>query len=40
MKVIHVPDTIVIGDEIRALTYKVCESLDEVPEIIEELCDR
>jgi HAD superfamily hydrolase (TIGR01509 family) len=40
MKVIHVPDTIVIGDEIRALTYKVCESLDEIPQIIDELCNR
>lgn len=37
MKVIHVPDTIVIDDKIRALTYCVCEELGEVPKVIESI---
>lgn len=37
MFVVHVPDTIIIDDEIRALTDAVCESLEEVIGLIEEL---
>lgn len=36
MRVVHVPDTIIINDEIRALTSKVCEDLGQIPEVIEE----
>ncbi len=36
MRVVHVPDTIIIDDEIRALTSKVCEDLGQIPEVIEE----
>lgn len=36
MRVVHVPDTIIINDEIRALTSKVCEDLAQIPEVIEE----
>lgn len=36
MRVVHVPDTIIINDEIRALTSKVCEDLGQIPGVIEE----
>lgn len=36
MRVVHVPDTIIINDEIRALTSRVCEDLGQIPAIIEE----
>lgn len=36
MRVIHVPDTIIINDEIRALTSRVCGDLEQIPAIIEE----
>lgn len=35
MKVVHVPDTIIIDDDIRALTYQVCKELGDVPKVIE-----
>jgi len=35
MRVVHVPDTIMISDEIRALTNIVCEDLSMVPAVIE-----
>ena len=35
MKVIHVPDTIEISDEVRAMTDIVCHSLSDVPMIVE-----
>lgn len=35
MRVVHVPDTIIINDEIRALTSKVCEDLGQIPAVIE-----
>lgn len=37
MKVVHVPDTIAIDEDIRALTYCVCADLGEVPEVIGKL---
>lgn len=37
MRVVHVPDTIIIDDEIRAMTYAVCDSLEEVIVLIERL---
>lgn len=37
MRVVHVPDTIKIDDEIRKLTYRVCDSLSEVIQIAKEL---
>lgn len=35
MKVIHIPDTIEINDDIRSLTSIVCHSLSDVPDIID-----
>ena len=35
MKVIHIPDTIEINDDIRSLTSVVCHSLSDVPDIID-----
>ena len=35
MKVIHIPDTIEINDDIRRLTSVVCHSLSDVPDIID-----
>lgn len=37
IKVVHVPDMIKIDDDVKALTYKVCDSLNDVIAIIEEL---
>lgn len=37
MKVVHVPDTIQIDDKIRALTYRVCEDLEKVIDVIDEI---
>lgn len=37
MKVVHVPDTIQIDDNIRALTYRVCEDLEEVIDVVDEI---
>lgn len=37
MKVIHIPDTIEINDDIRRLTSVVCHSLSDVPDIIDTL---
>jgi HAD superfamily hydrolase (TIGR01509 family) len=37
IKVVHVPDTILIDDEIRALTYHVCDELSEVVRVVEKL---
>lgn len=37
MRVIHVPDTIVIDDEVRKLTYQVCDSLHEVISVVDKL---
>ncbi len=36
MRVVHVPDIIIISDEIRALTSIVCEDLSQIPAVIEE----
>lgn len=36
MRVVHVPDTIIISDEIRALTSIVCDDLSQIPAVIEE----
>lgn len=36
-RVVHVPDTIIISEEIRKLTYCICKELGEVPDIIEKL---
>ncbi len=36
MRVVHVPDTIMINDEIRALTSIICEDLSQIPAVIEE----
>lgn len=35
IKVVHIPDTIIINDEVRSLTSAVCEQLSCVPQIIE-----
>lgn len=35
MKVVHIPDTIEIDDNIRSLTSVVCQSLDDVVDIIK-----
>ncbi|MDO5402104.1 MAG: HAD family phosphatase [Eubacteriales bacterium] len=35
MRVVHVPDTIIIGDDIRKLTYRICDSLSEVIDVLE-----
>ena len=37
MRVVHVPDTIMIDDDIRKLTYRVCDSLAEMPAVIDEI---
>lgn len=37
MKVIHVPDTIMIDEDIRKLTYRICDSLLGVMDVIDEL---
>lgn len=37
MRVVHVPDTIMIDDEIRALTFTVCDSLEKVIPVLERL---
>lgn len=37
IKVIHVPDTIQIDNDIKALTYKICNSLDDISKIIEDI---
>ncbi len=36
MRVVHVPDTIIISDEIRAITSIVCDDLSQIPAVIEE----
>lgn len=35
MKVVHVPDTIVIGDDIKALTAVICDDLTRVVDVLE-----
>lgn len=35
MRVVHIPDTIEINDDIRSLTSVVCQSLDDVVDIIK-----
>ena len=37
MRVIHVPDTIAIDDEIRKLTYCVCNDLTEIADIVDSI---
>lgn len=37
MRVIHVPDTIAIDDEIRKLTYCVCNDLTEIVDIVDSI---
>ena len=37
IKVVHVPDTIQIDEQTRALTYRVCEDLTQVVTVIKEL---
>jgi beta-phosphoglucomutase-like phosphatase (HAD superfamily) len=37
MHVVHVPDTIIIGEDIRALTNDVCEDLTQVIDVIKML---
>jgi len=37
MRVVHVPDTIQITEDNRRLTFRVCDSLAEVPAILTEL---
>lgn len=37
MRVIHIPDIIRIDDDIRKMTYCVCEHLGQLPHIIEKL---
>ncbi len=37
MRVVHIPDTVIITDEVRAMTYKICEDLSQVIEIIDNL---
>lgn len=37
MRVVHVPDTIIIDDEIRKLTYEVCDSLFGVMDVVDAL---
>ena len=34
MKVIHVPDTIKINDDVKKLTYRVCDNLADIVDII------
>lgn len=37
MRVVHVPDTIIIDEEIRKLTYEVCDSLFGVMDVVDAL---
>ena len=37
MKVVHIPDTIVIDDDIRKLTYMVCDDLNGLIDVVESI---
>ena len=37
MRVVHIPDTIAIGDDIRKLTYMVCDDLNGLIDVVESI---
>lgn len=40
MRVVHIPDTIAIDDDIRKLTYMVCADLNGLIDVVEVLTNQ